>query len=354
MKTSKLKDNFLQPLITIFLGFLIGGVIIFLSGESVIDAYAALIKGAFGSRYFTFNTLARATPIILVGLGVSVAYKAGFFNLGAEGQMVLGAVSAALVALYFPGAPLIKTLMAIVVGMAVGGSYALLAAWMDVKFNINLLISTLLLNYIAVYIASYLVTSPFKDNTGSGALPQTEMIDKDVWLPKLIEGMSIHVGFIIAIVVALLLFLVYKYTVYGYKLRMFGLNSSFAIYGGINRSKIMLTSVLISGGLAGLAGTVEVLGMQYRYIDGTLVTSNYAWSGLMACLLAKANPLGTIVAAIFLAALQTGAMGMERNTSVPMDTALIIQSVLILLISAKFSLNYFKFRKEAVINGSNI
>ncbi len=345
MKLFKLKTSLLVPLITVLLGFLIGGIIIMVTGESPIEAYTELIKGAFGSKYFTFNTLARSTPIILVGLGVSVAFKAGFFNLGAEGQMVLGAVSAALTALYFPGPALVKTLVAIIVGIAVGGAYALLAAWMDVKFNINLLISTLLLNYIAVFFASYLVTSPFKDNTGSGALPQSEMIEQAVWLPKLMSGMSIHIGFIIAIVVAIILFLIYKLTVYGYKLRMFGLNPSFAIYGGINRTKIMLSSVLISGGLAGLAGTVEVLGMQYRYIDGTLVASNFAWSGLMACLLANANPLGTVLAAIFLAALQTGAMGMERNTAVPMDTALIIQAVLILLISAKFSLDFLKSKK---------
>ncbi|MBD2872676.1 ABC transporter permease [Paenibacillus arenilitoris] len=337
--------SLLQPLLAVIVGLAAGAVAIAVVGGSVLETYAEMWKGAFGSFYFFTNTLSRATPIILIGLGVALAFRAGFFNMGSEGQMVLGALSAAITALYLPGPAWLKLVAALVAGIISGGIWSAFAGWLDAKYRMNLLITTLLLNYIATLFAGYIVSYPLKDRTGSAAMAQTMMIDKSVWLPKLFKGMSLHGGFLIAAVCAILLFLFMRYTLKGYEIRMLGGNPLFASYGGVQRGKMMLLSMFASGGFAGLAGSIEVLGTQYRYLDGALTTPGYAWSGIMATLLAGSHPLGTAVAAILLAALQTGGMGMERNTEVPLEVSSIIQAVLILFVSAKITYSFIKRRK---------
>ncbi|MBO8163484.1 MAG: ABC transporter permease [Brevibacillus sp.] len=354
MNNREWATSLLHPLVAVLVGLLAGAFAIWVVGASVIETYAEMWKGAFGSFYFATNTLTRATPIMLAGLGVALAFRAGFFNLGAEGQMVLGAVAAALTALYLPGPGWLKLAAALFAGFLVGGLWSAVAGWLDAAFKLNLLITTLLMNYIAILFAGYLVTEPFKDTTGSAAIAQTPMIDRAAWLPKLFSGMSLHAGFLIAAVAALLLYIIIRHSAFGYEVRMFGYNPSFAAYGGIVRTRVMLISMLASGGLAGLAGTVEVLGMQYRYIDGALTVPGYAWTGLMACLLANSHPLGTALASLLLAALQTGAMGVERNTEVPLEIASVIQAVLILFVSAKFSYSFWKRRKARESHGTTV
>ncbi|TXC89493.1 ABC transporter permease [Metabacillus litoralis] len=343
--------SLLQPFFAIFLGLLTGAIAISIVGEPVLASYKEMWNGAFGNFYFLTSTLARATPIMLVGLGVALAFRAGVFNLGAEGQMVLGAVSAALAGVYIPGTGIGKTLLVLLVGILAGGLWSLLAGWLEAKFKVQLLISTLLLNYVAVLFASYLVSDPFQDKTGSGALAQTHMLDQSIWLPKLFQGMSVHWGFLIAVGAAIIMFIIFRTTSAGYEVKMLGLNPFFASYGGVNKIKVMLTSMFISGALSGLAGTVEVLGSQYRFVDGALTVPGYAWTGLMATLLANSHPIGTAITSIFLAAIETGAMGMERNTQVPLEVSSIIQSVLILFISAKLTLKWWK--RKSKVGGSH-
>jgi len=346
-KLQQLLKSLAQPLLAVLLGILTGALAISLVGESILETYKVMWNGAFGNFYFVTATLARSTPIILVGLGLALAFRAGVFNMGAEGQMVLGAVSAALAALYVPGSGIIKMVVAIIVGFLAGGLWSLLAGWMETRFKVQLLISTLLLNYVAVLFAGYLVSAPFQDKTGSAALAQTPMIANTAWLPKLFPGMSIHMGFILALACAAILFIILRFTSAGYEVSMLGKNPFFAEYGGINKTKVLLYSMFFSGGIAGLAGSVEVLGSHYRYIDGALTVPGYAWTGLMAALLANSNPLGTVVASILLAALQTGAMGMERNTEVPLEIASVIQGVLILFVTAKITFSWWKAKKKA-------
>lgn len=353
----KLRSTFqplLQPLLAIVVGLIVGAIAILIVGGDIFETYYEMWNGAFGSFYFLTNTLARATPIILIGLGAALAFRAGFFNMGSEGQMVLGALSAALTALYIPGPGWFKMIAAIIAAMIVAGLWSALAGWLDSKFGMNLLITTLLLNYIATLFAGYMVAYPFKDRTGSSALSQTQMVDQSVWFPKLFSGMAIHVGFIIAVVATIALHLFINRTNKGYQIRMLGGNPLFASYGGINRGRLMVLSMFVSGAFAGLAGASDVLGTSYRYLDGSLSTANYAWSGIMATLLAGSNPIGTALAAILLAALQTGGMGMERNTDVPLEVSSIIQAVLILFISAKFTISFIKRKKAGAKDGSAI
>jgi len=342
----------IQPLLAIVVGLIIGAIAILIVGGDIVETYTELWRGAFGSFYFTMNTFARATPIILVGLGVALAFRAGFFNMGSEGQMVLGALSAALTALYIPGPGFVKMIAAILAGMIAAGLWSALAGWLDSRFGMNLLITTLLLNYIATLFTGYMVTYPFKDRTGSALQAQTEMIDSSVMFTKLFKGMTVHSGFIIAIVLTILLHLYIKYTSKGYEIRMMGGNPLFASYGGVNRGKLMVLSMFASGAFAGLAGASEVLGTSYRFLDGSLVSANFAWSGIMATLLANSHPIGTAVTSVLLAALQTGGMGMERNTDVPSEISSIIQAVLILFISARITISFIKRKKAGAKDGS--
>ncbi|MGF7046881.1 simple sugar transport system permease protein [Paenibacillus sp. DS2015] len=342
----------IQPLLAIVIGLVAGAIAILIVGGSITETYMEMWNGAFGSFYFLTNTLARATPIILAGLGIALAFRAGFFNMGAEGQMVLGGLSAALTALYFPGPGWLVLIVSIVAGIVAGGLWSVLAGWLDARFGMNLLITTLLLNYIATLFAGYMVAYPFKDTTGSAAMAQSAMIDQSVWLPKLFQGMGLHAGFILAILAAVLLYFFMKKTVAGYEIRMLGSNPLFASYGGVRRGRMMIIAMIVSGGLAGLAGAGEVLGTQYRFLDGSLSSASYAWSGIMATLLANSHPLGTALAAILLAALQTGAMGVERNTDVPLEVASVIQAVLTLFVSARIGYTFWKRRKEKQSNGT--
>ncbi|GIP35794.1 ABC transporter permease [Paenibacillus sp. J2TS4] len=348
----KRASSLLHPLMALVAGLAVGAVAILLVGESVLSTYAEMWKGSFGSFYYLTNTLSRAIPILLIGVGLSLAFRAGFFNLGAEGQMVLGAIAAALTALYLPGPGWFKLVAALLAGVVTGGVWGAIAGWLDDRFKINLIISTLLMNYIATYFASYLVSSPFKDTAGSAALPQTPMIDASAWLPKLFAGSSLHAGIFLAVGAAVLVHLLVKHSVFGYEINMIGHNPLFASYGGVRRGPMMLAGLFISGGLAGLAGTVEVLGMQYRYLDGALVTPGYAWSGLMAALIASSNPLGAALASLLLAALQTGSMGVERNTEVPLEIASVIQAAIVLFVSAKFGYSLIKRRKGKKADGT--
>ena len=203
----RLSRSLVQPFLAIFIGLLTGAIAISIVGEPVLASYKEMWNGAFGNFYFFSSTLARATPIMLIGLGVALAFRAGVFNLGSEGQMVLGAVSAALAGVYLPGSGIGKTLLVLLIGILAGGLWSLFAGWLEAKFKVQLLISTLLLNYIAVLFASYLVSDPFQDKSGSAALAQSQMLDQSVWLPKLFQGMSVHWGFIIAIVAAIIMYI---------------------------------------------------------------------------------------------------------------------------------------------------
>lgn len=354
---SKLKRNLLallQPVIAVIIGLLAGAVAIILIGDSVMDTYREMWNGAFGSFYFLTNTLTRATPIILTGLGVALAFRAGFFNMGATGQMVLGGLAAAITGLYTPGPGWLVMILSLLTGMIVGGLWSLFAGYMDARFGVNLLISTLLLNYIASLFAGYMVSFPLKDQSGSAAMAQTSMLDKSVWLPKLFSGMSLHAGFILAALAAVAIYIFIHKSVAGYEIRMLGNNPFFAAYGGVKRGRMMVVAMLASGALAGLAGAGEVLGTQHRYLDGALSSADYGWSGIMATLLASSHPLGTAVAGILLAALQTGAMGVERNTNVPLEVASVIQAVLTLVVTARFAMLFIKRRKENKKNGSAV
>lgn len=327
-RTARLK---LPPVATaILFAVLIGGVLVFVSGANPFEAYFEILVGSLAPENLP-NTLNWAVPLVGMTLVASIPLRGGIVNLGGDGQMVIGGLVAALVPLYLPAPGPVLTLAALLAAAVAAGLYAALAAWGEARHGIPTLISSLLLSYPAVGFASYVVGFPLRDTTTG--LAQTVMIPDEARLP-VISG-ALNAGFVIIAVIAALVIFVDRKTVFGYELRMRGANARFAGYGGVRLARQSMQVMFASGAIAGIVGAIIVLGSQFRFTDGALLTPAYTWSGLMAGLLAGGEPIGAICAGTFFAALQTGGFAMQRETSVPRVLTLVLQSIIILFLAVR-------------------
>ena len=220
-------------------------------------------------------------------------------------------------------------------GCLAGGLWALPPAWWEVQFKIPLVITTLLLNYVASLFTSYLVVYPLRDMSGGAAVAQTVMVAENLQLPILVAGTRLHAGVLVLLVLPFAAAWLLRRTVLGYNMRMSGLNPSFAEYGGIAMRRMTLLTMFLSGAIGGLAGVIHILGVDYRFIVGSLVTPGYAWTGFIAALLALSNPLYIVGTGLFLTALKVGATGMQRNTNVPLQLADVVQASIIFMIAMR-------------------
>jgi simple sugar transport system permease protein len=326
----------LATLILIAIALLIGAGAIALTGQSPLVALQELIAGAIGTRTNIAAMLTRSIPIIITGLAALMALRAGIFNLGMEGQMVLGALTCAAVANALSGfPPLILLPLVIVSGCLAGGMWALLAGWWQTQFKVPAVVTTLLLNYIAIQFAAYLANFPLRDLSGGAAVAQTPMIPEAIRIGILLPGTRLHWGVLVIIVLPVLLRLFLERTRLGYELRMVGLNALFARYGGINSPRTVLWAMFSSGAIAALAGVVQVLSVDFRYIDGSAVAAGFAWTGFIAAILAQSNPLLVVLSGIFLGGLEVGAAGMQRNTQIPLQIADVVQAGIIFMIAVR-------------------
>lgn len=336
----------LFPAIAVVVGLTVGGIIIASTGADPFKAILGLIKGGFGTVHALTTTLTRATPIILAGLSAALAWGSGYESMGAAGQMIVGAFTTAIVAVRVPGPAWLAATAAILAGMAAGMLYSLLSAYISAKFDVYLLIVTLMMNYLADNLADYLTTYNFRDPDAADRLAvQTQKIT--TILPRILEGYTLHYGFLIALAAVVLMAFIMGRTSFGYKAKMGGLNPKFAQYGGVNSRRTMYLTLLLSGALAGLGGSVEVLGARFRYIDGMITSSNYAWSGITASLMSSNNPIGVFVSSVFLAGLTTGGGSIELKMHIPSEITTIITGVLTMFVTAKFVINKHKAKTKA-------
>ncbi len=330
-----------MPTVLAILGAMtLGAALMLAAGHDPAAAYRAMFFGALGGRGFSglLATLARATPIVGMGLAAAVALRGGFLNLGGEGQLVFGGLATAVVALHVPLPGPLLLPAALVAGALAGAAWAMLARVLDVKFKVPLLIGTLLLNYPARYLASYVVGHPLRD-IASG-MPQTPRIPESVELVRLVAGARLHAGALVVLALVLAAAWVLRRTATGYELRMTGKNPRFARVGGVDVRRLGHGAVLLSGAIAGGVGALEVLGTHHRFIDGALTDPLYAWTGLMAALLAGSSPLGVLAAGLFFSAVHTGGFAMERGTRVPRELSQVLQALMILGIAARGSLRF--------------
>lgn len=326
-----------RPLTAVAAALVLAAMLIAVLGENPWDALTAMWDGAVGGprRGNLQATLERAAMVTGCALAAGLALRCGFLNIGVEGQMVLGGVTAALLAVHGPMSSALPAILGVPVIMLcaalAGGLWALCAAFMQLRAGVPLVIGSLLLNYPASYLASWLVSHPYRDvATGMAA---SGRVPRDLRLPGLGDG-DVHFGVVMVAVLALSLALFFRRTGAGYEARMTGLGPRFARASGVRVDRLGAAVVFSSGAIAGLVGAVAVLGEHHRYIDGMLVKPLYAWTGIMAVLLGGAGIPGLLLAGTFFAGLTTGAMGMERAAQVPREIARVIVACIVLFIAA--------------------
>jgi ABC-type uncharacterized transport system permease subunit len=319
----------LLPVAAVAAALLLGALIIALAGLNPLQAYAALARGAFGSVGSFSETLVRFCPLALCSLGVLVAFRAGFFSIGADGQLYMGALAATVVALKTPALPAIVTIsLALAAGMAAGALWALVAGALKVRLGVNEVVSTIMLNAIASLFIDYLVRGPLR---APGAdLQYTSLIPKSAWLPRILPHTRLHAGVFLPLIAAALVWIFLWRMSAGYDLRVTGANPVAARQAGINVGGSVLRAVAISGALAGLAGAVEIQAVFHRLQAG--IGSDYGYTAIPIALVGKTLPGATLLAALIFAALGVGATMMQLKASVPLPLVVLLQGLIILFV----------------------
>jgi simple sugar transport system permease protein len=322
----------LVPLLAIFTALVIGALIIVATGADVVAAYGGLFRGALGTPKALANTLVEATPYIFAGLAVALGFKCGLFNIGAEGQLAMGAMFAAVAGVAFAGLPMIIHLpLALVIGMLGGALWGAIAGLLRAKTGAHEVITTIMLNYIAIRLTDYLIKGPFKDQSASA--PRTAFISPQAELPFLFgEDYRLHAGFLLAIVVAFFIWWLLNKTTIGFEIRTVGANPDAAQYAGMSITRNFLLAMALSGGLAGLAGTTTVLGLEHNLKAS--FSAGYGFDSIAIALLARSNPIGIIPAAIFWGALRNGAGLMQLESGISINLINIVQALVIVFVAA--------------------
>lgn len=351
MKSNEIKSkiiDFIPTIVSVFIALIIGGIIMISKGLNPFVAYFDMVKAAFyqsspRSPFFSglAKTLFIATPLIFSALSAMVAFRAGLFNIGMQGQMIAGGLTAAFWAVAFKNQFLGNVIIVIIVAMIAGFIWAGIAGFLKSRFGVNEVISTIMLNYIIVEIQNFLINGPLKDPLSQ--IPQTVKVVKNARLPLLfakVTKQNLNFGFILAILLIIALYCFFKYSKKGYEIKAVGQSETVAENAGINPKKIMFLAMGIAGICAGLGGAERVLGGASQYAYTELIMGDYGFTGLAVALLGKNNPFGILVAGIFYAALEVGGQMLQQRYQVDKDIVYIIQALIIIFVASE---NLFKF-----------
>lgn len=322
------------------MALVVAAIVMALAGSPPLPALAAWWEGAVTAQGALSESLLNATPLLFTGLAVAVGLLAGQFNIGVEGQLLMGALASAWVGFAVSGLPVFVHMpLALLVGAVVGGIWGWIPGVLKAWRGAHEVITTIMMNYIAIYLTQYLVTKVCKDPNSMS--PQTPEALPTAWLPVMVEGTRLSVGLLIALATALVLWYLLKRTVWGYELRAVGANPEAARAAGVQVSRVIWGSMLLSGAIGGLAGAVEVLGVHHRYYDQ--FSPGYGFDGIAVALLGNNHPLGAVVAAIVFGAMKNGAVYMQSVTTpaVPREITTVVQAVIIFFLAA------MRFRRRA-------
>lgn len=324
------------PLCAILAALVLAAGLIGAAGVNPLTAYGEMLRGALGSRLSLTEMLTRATPLILTGLAAAVAFRARLWNIGGEGQFYLGALATAWVghSLGLPGPLGIAVLM--VVGMAAGALLLSGPAYLRLRFGVDEVVTTLLLNFIVILFVGLMIEGPLRDPLAFG-WPQSVPVDNAYRLPDLVARTRLHIGLLFAIAAAGIVWLILARTVFGAETRAAGLNATAASFAGISLPRTLMGVAVLSGALAGLAGSIEVLGVTAGVT--TTMSPGFGYAGIVVAMLAALHPAGVVAAAIFVATVFVGADAMSRTTGVPSFIAdvIVALSLLTMLVALLFT-----------------
>jgi general nucleoside transport system permease protein len=322
------------PLLSLLLALIAGGVLLLAVGVNPLTAYRAMIDGAFGGSFELGETLVRATPLILTGLSVAIAFRMLFWNIGAEGQLVMGGIAASGVAIFLPEAapsipqsPWVYLPMMGLAAMTAGALWGVIPALLKSALGVNEIITTLMFNYIAILTYQYLFTDPWKDPEGFG-FPGSAEFGGFAWLPKF-SG-RLHGGLLVGLVAALVMWIIFTKTRWGYEIALIGENERAARYAGVSIFRNIVLVMILSAGLAGLAGFSETAGVSHRLQQGLAVGNGF--TGIIVAWLAKLHPLRVVVVAILLAALLVGGDQIQITLGLPASLAQVLQGAILLCV----------------------
>ena len=331
----------LVPVGAILITLLLSAIPILIAGGDLWLSYTSLFKGALGTRYNFLETCVKASPLILTGLAVAFAFRAKFWNIGAEGQLMAGAILAAFIGINFPAMPRPLLLFLVLAGgFVAGGAWAILPAFMKMKLKVDDVVSTLLLNYVMMHFMGFLLFGPMQQPGSSW--PRSSAIAEIARYPVLLARSRFHMGIVVAVVAVLIVWFINAKTVFGYQSRVVGVNSRASFFGGIDNTKVVFTTALISGGLAGLAGVGEVCAIHYHLLMD--ISPGFGYSGITIAMLGRLHPLGTAFAAFFFSVIIVGAQSMSRLTGVPTYIADVIQGMALLIMLIALLLTEYRIK----------
>ncbi|MFN8590263.1 MAG: ABC transporter permease [Thermomicrobiales bacterium] len=321
----------LSSLLAVAVALLIGGVVIALSGDNPIPAYQALFAGAFGGERAIAETMVMATPLILGGLAFAVASRAGLFNIGIEGQMVLGGMAAGLTAAWDPGLPaLVHIPLVLLAGVAAGGLWGFIPGLLKARTGAHEVITTIMLNYLAYRISTVVIGQEHFPLVNP-ALQATQPAVAAARLPKLLEGTRLHAGFLVALAAVVVIWIVLYRTVFGYQIRTVGSSRGAAAYAGISWGRTIALAMLLSGLLGGLAGAIEAIGLQGRYYN---VPLGLGFTSIAVGLVGRNQPGGVLLSGLLFGALAAGATKMQNTAGISRDIVYVLLGFVILSVSA--------------------
>lgn len=320
-----------QPIIAVLLALVVGALVIGITGGNPLAAYNSLLFGSFKSSVGVSALVAQLTPLLIVAASVVICFRTGLFNIGAEGQLYVGAFFGAWAAFTFDLPALVLIPFALIVGASAGAIWSFIPGFLLAVWKVDVIVTTLMLNYVAIRLTEYLVNGPFKDD--SAGAPMTERIFDQAKLPRVPGWSGVNIGLIIAVVSIIVIALLLNRSVWGLKLRQVGDNPTFARFMGVNVPGKLIQVMVVSGLFAGLAGAVEALGTTHRFFQG--FSPGYGFLGLTVALLARLNPWAAIVAGIFYANMLAGANVMQLNNAVPFSLVSVLQGILITFMTAE-------------------
>lgn len=320
--------NIVIPIVSIIFSLIVGAFVINLMGVNFLHAYLVMLDGAFGDIRSIGETLLFTAPLILTALSFSLAIRCGLINIGAEGQLHVGAITATMVGLFLELPLGIHILVALIAGIIGGGIWGLIVGYLKIKFDANEIITTIMLNYVAIYLVGYIVNYPLIEPPGY--LPQTAQLSESAILPVILPGSRLHAGFLVGLLALVFYHIFLNKTKKGYEIRVVGRNPQAAEYSGINRLRNIVFVMFISGAFAGLAGAGEIMGVQHRLLEG--FSPDLGFDGIAVALIGRNDPVGIFFAAVFFGALRSGGNTMQLITGLPIAIIYIIQGLAIMFV----------------------